>query len=162
MSPAPITTAITAPIRGATSGDTVSPARTPTGSPALKSPRTAPGTSPTVMAPSTRPGSSSGMVGASAVPSSPRSVPVANCGSPSKTTRPWSSTMPRSQIWSTRSSEWVTNRIVRPSRWNSAILSRHFFANASSPTASTSSTSRMSGSTCTATAKPSRTYIPEE
>jgi hypothetical protein len=36
---------------------------------------------------------------------------VANCGSPSKTTRPWSSTTPRSQISSTRLSEWVTNRI---------------------------------------------------
>ena len=34
--------------------------------------------------------------------------------------------------------------------------------NASSPTASTSSTSRISGSTFTATANPSRTYMPDE
>ena len=40
--------------------------------------------------------------------------------------------------------------------------SRHFCWNASSPTASTSSTSSTSGSTLMATAKPSRTYMPDE
>ena len=50
--------------------------------------------------------------------------------------------------------------IVRPSSWNSFTRSRHFCWKRSSPTASTSSTSRMSGSMLTATEKPSRTFMP--
>ena len=49
-----------------------------------------------------------------------------------------------------------------PRRRNSPILSRHLRVKASSPTASTSSMSRTSGSTWMATAKPSRAYMPEE
>ena len=52
--------------------------------------------------------------------------------------------------------------IALPARRNSAIFSRQRRWKSASPTASTSSTSRMSGSTCTATAKPRRTYMPEE
>ena len=44
----------------------------------------------------------------------------------------------------------------------SRILPRHFFWNSASPTASTSSTIRISGSRCAATAKASRTYMPLE
>ncbi len=44
----------------------------------------------------------------------------------------------------------------------SVILPRHFFWNCQSPTASTSSTSRISGSRWAATAKARRTYIPLE
>ena len=51
---------------------------------------------------------------------------------------------------------------MRPSAWKLRTRSRHLAWNASSPTASTSSISRMSGSTCTATANPSRTSIPDE
>ena len=47
-------------------------------------------------------------------------------------------------------------------RGSSANFSLHLRWNASSPTASTSSTSRMSGSTLIATEKPSRTYMPDE
>ena len=39
---------------------------------------------------------------------------------------------------------WLTNSTVRPLALTSRILPRHFFWNAASPTASTSSTSRMS------------------
>ncbi len=42
------------------------------------------------------------------------------------------------------------------------IRSMHLRWNGSSPTASTSSTSRRSGSTWTATANASRTYMPDE
>ncbi len=38
----------------------------------------------------------------------------------------------------------------------------HFFLNGRSPTASTSSTRKMSESVCTATAKPSRENMPDE
>ena len=40
---------------------------------------------------------------------------------------------------------WLTNRTVRPSARSRPILPRHFFWNATSPTASTSSTIRISG-----------------
>ena len=57
---------------------------------------------------------------------------------------------------------WLTNSTVRPERLTSLILPRHFFWKARSPTASTSSTSRISGSMCEATAKASRTNMPLE
>ena len=57
---------------------------------------------------------------------------------------------------------WLTKIIVRPSRATSPILPMHFFWKAASPTASTSSTSRISGSRWAATAKPSRTCMPLE
>ena len=61
-----------------------------------------------------------------------------------------------------RSIEWLTTTIVLPSRCIWRTRARHFFWNASSPTASTSSTSRMSGSRLTATENPSRTNMPDE
>ena len=96
------------------------------------------------------------------VPRILRSVWTAKTGSPSYCTRPWSTTMPRVHSGSTRSSECVTNRIVLPACWNSAIFARHLRANASSPTASTSSMSSTSGSTCTAMENASLTYSPLE
>ena len=87
---------------------------------------------------------------------------TASAAGPEPIMSPEFSTTAKSQIWRTRSEEWVTNRMVRPSSWNSLIRAMHLREKASSPTASTSSTTRMSGSTLTATAKPSRTYIPDE
>ena len=49
-----------------------------------------------------------------------------------------------------------------PSRWSDRMRSRHLDWNAMSPTASTSSTTRMLGSECTAAEKPSRMNIPDE
>ena len=62
----------------------------------------------------------------------------------------------------TVSAECVTSRMVRPSRWNCLTRSMHLRWKRSSPTASTSSITRTSGSMFTATAKPSRTYMPDE
>ena len=55
---------------------------------------------------------------------------------------------------------WLTNSTVRPLRATSSILPRHFCWKSASPTARTSSTIRISGSRCAATAKASRTYMP--
>ena len=63
-----------------------------------------------------------------------RNVRTASPGGASAIISPWSSTIARSQIWRTRSAACVTNRIVRPSRWNRATRSRHLRWNASSPT----------------------------
>ena len=52
--------------------------------------------------------------------------------------------------------------IVLPCWRKSAIFSEHLRWNSASPTASTSSMSRMSGSTLIATENPSRTYMPDE
>ncbi len=60
------------------------------------------------------------------------------------------------------SRSWLTRMIVRPSDFSCANRSRQRFWKAWSPTASTSSTSRISGSTWMATENPSRTYMPEE
>ena len=83
-------------------------------------------------------------------------------GSPRPDVRPWRSHSASSHIFSTRPSVWVTKRIVRPRRRNSAILSRHLRVKASSPTARTSSIRSTSGSTWIATAKPRRMYMPDE
>ncbi len=58
--------------------------------------------------------------------------------------------------------EWETMTIVLPRARRSANFSAHFRWNCSSPTASTSSTRRTSGSTLMATENPRRTYIPDE
>ena len=55
---------------------------------------------------------------------------------------------------------WLTNNTVCPSAAIFPIFPRHFFWNAASPTASTSSTIRISGSRCAATANPRRICIP--
>ena len=52
---------------------------------------------------------------------------------------------------------WLTKRTVRPWLETSCILPRHFFWNSASPTARTSSTTRISGSRWAATAKARRT-----
>src|SRR5215207_6852049 len=83
-------------------------------------------------------------------------------GLPIACNSPWWSIAARSQISITVSSACVTSTIVRPSRWNARTRSRHLAWKASSPTARTSSISRTSGSTCTATANPSRTSMPDE
>ena len=57
---------------------------------------------------------------------------------------------------------WLTKRTVRPLRLTWPIFPRHFCWNWASPTASTSSTTRISGSRCDATANASRVYIPLE
>ena len=57
---------------------------------------------------------------------------------------------------------WVTSTSVLPARRFSWKTSMHFWANAASPTASTSSTSMMSASASTITANASRTIIPDE
>ena len=62
----------------------------------------------------------------------------------------------------TMSRSWLTRMMVRPSAFSWANRSRQRFWNVWSPTASTSSTSRISGSTWMATEKPSRTYMPDE
>src|SRR5918911_368345 len=81
---------------------------------------------------------------------------------PSWRTRPPSSQIARSHIWAIAPRSWLTKKTVRPSRANSDILPRHLRWNSASPTASTSSTATMSGSTWAATAKARRRYMPEE
>ena len=68
----------------------------------------------------------------------------------------------RSQMRSTAFGSWETKTIVPPERLKSPIRPKHFCWNASSPTASTSSSSSTSGLTCIATENPSRMYIPDE
>ena len=55
-----------------------------------------------------------------------------------------------------------TNTIAAPERRNSGQPLVAFLLEAKSPTASTSSISSTSGSTCAATAKPSRAFMPDE
>ena len=81
---------------------------------------------------------------------------------PSKSSRPWLSSSAREHSRVIADMLWLTNRTVRPPRPTSCILPRHFCWNAASPTANTSSTMRISGSRCAATANASRTYIPDE
>ncbi len=57
---------------------------------------------------------------------------------------------------------WLTNTTVRPLPPMSCILPRHFSWNEASPTASTSSTSRISGCRCATTEKASRMNMPLE
>ena len=57
---------------------------------------------------------------------------------------------------------WLTNNTVCPSLATRAILSRHFCWNRKSPTASTSSRIRISGSWWIATENASREYMPVE
>ena len=57
---------------------------------------------------------------------------------------------------------WLTNSTVRPLPATSDMRLRHLVWNSASPTASTSSTIRISGSRWAATAKARRTYMPME
>ena len=81
---------------------------------------------------------------------------------PINRTSPRSSHSASSQSCSTWPVAWLTRMIVRPSLRNSSIFSAHLRWNETSPTASTSSMSRISGSTLAAMAKPRRTVIPDE
>ena len=81
---------------------------------------------------------------------------------PVKAIRPRSISMDRSHSRAIDVRSCEMNSIVVPSRRSSAMRSWHCSWNAASPTASTSSTSRMSASRCAATAKPSRMYMPDE
>ena len=83
-------------------------------------------------------------------------------GVPDVATRPFSSSIARSQRRSTELGSCETNTIVPPARLKSQIRPWHFCWKASSPTASTSSSSRMSGWMCIATEKPRRRYMPDE
>ena len=83
-------------------------------------------------------------------------------GSPMSTTRPRSSSIARSQKRSTAPMSWVTNRIVRPACLQSGELVEALLLESASPTASTSSISRISASTWIAVAKASRTCMPDE
>ena len=81
---------------------------------------------------------------------------------PSNSSRPSRSRTARSQSRSTWVASCETKTIVPPRCLNSKTLPKHLRWKASSPTAKTSSSRRMSASRCAAIAKPSRMYIPEE
>ncbi len=68
----------------------------------------------------------------------------------------------RSQNRLTAPMSWVTKRIVLPSALSRRKTSKHFCWNEASPTASTSSMSRMSASTWLMTLNARRTCMPDE
>jgi hypothetical protein len=81
---------------------------------------------------------------------------------PSSATRPDSSSTARVQRRWIASRLWLTKSTVLPAWATSPILPMHFRWKAASPTASTSSTTRISASRCAATANASRMYMPLE
>src|SRR3989344_5762392 len=88
---------------------------------------------------------------------------MTSAGAPSAARRPFSSSIARVHKLCMAPMLCDTKKIVRPSFFvTSSILPRHFFWNSASPTASTSSTKRISGSRCAATEKARRTYMPLE
>jgi hypothetical protein len=87
---------------------------------------------------------------------------MADSVSPSNATCPRCITTVRGQRMWMACMEWVTKTMVVPDRWRFRMRSKHRSWKPVSPTASTSSTRRMSGSTWMATAKPSRMNIPDE
>ena len=89
-----------------------------------------------------------------------RYAPTTWCDGPSLMTVPLFKRMDRSHRRVIAGMLWETKSTVRPRCPTSSILPRHFFWNAASPTARTSSTSRISGSRCAATAKARRRYMP--
>src|SRR6185312_11352781 len=89
-------------------------------------------------------------------------VAVDQPGRPTSTSRPASSQATVSHSVRMVPIAWLTTTTVLPARRNSANFSMHFSWKAASPTASTSSTSRISGSTLMATENPRRTYMPDE
>ncbi|HEY3788896.1 MAG TPA: ATP-binding cassette domain-containing protein [Urbifossiella sp.] len=91
-----------------------------------------------------------------------REIARASCVGPSNAQRPASKSTQRVVSCAIAWALWLTNSTVRPERSTSFILPRHFSWNCASPTASTSSTMRISGSRWAATANASRTYMPEE
>jgi len=106
-------------------------------------------------------GSATAMPAPSAIRPS-RKIRVASPGSPPRPGTRDSATTPRSQDAAHGVGRCVTSRMVRPSFWNSLDpFDALALESARHPTARTSSTTRTSGSMFTATAKPSRTYMPE-
>ena len=83
-------------------------------------------------------------------------------GAPSMAFRPWSTKSARSQNCSITANWCETMRRLTFSRRFSAMRSTHFAWKSRSPTARTSSTSRISDGTCAATANPRRTTMPVE
>ena len=81
---------------------------------------------------------------------------------PSYSILPCFSTIARSHTWRTMCVEWLTITIVAPCSWRARSRAKHFCWKRASPTARTSSTSRMVGSMCAMTAKPSRMNMPDE
>ncbi len=82
--------------------------------------------------------------------------------SPSIFSSPPSSQVARSHIDWTWPRLWVTSTIVTPFLRSLYTWSKQRRLKRSSPTAITSSSRRISGSTWTATEKPSRTFMPLE
>src|SRR6267142_2547741 len=80
---------------------------------------------------------------------------------PSNASRPWCSTAARGHSSFAASKLWETKQKVTPAARKSRMRALHFSWKRSSPTASTSSTIRTSGSTSWAMANPSRAYMPE-
>ena len=90
-------------------------------------------------------------------------VPVDDVGAaPTARNRPWSSHAALSHMVCTRFRLWVTMMMVAPWLRSRYRWSKQRRWKSSSPTAMTSSMMRMSGSTWTATEKPSRTNMPLE
>ena len=87
---------------------------------------------------------------------------MTRCTGPSAASRPPCSSSARGQSRATAAMLWLTKSTVRPLRAVSLIRSMLRRWKAASPTASTSSISRISGRRCAATAKASRTYMPLE
>ena len=83
-------------------------------------------------------------------------------GLPTASSRPCWSQATWSHIDRIVSVAWLTMTTVLPWARKSANFSMHLAWKLASPTASTSSTSRMSGSTLIATENPRRTYMPDE
>ena len=83
-------------------------------------------------------------------------------GLPSASTRPFRRKMARFESCLTRPRSWETNRTVIFLSRSSSNLRMQRLANTASPTASASSTIRMSGLTWMAVENASRTYIPLE
>ena len=76
--------------------------------------------------------------------------------------RPFSSSRALSQKRCTAPMSWVTSSTVAPLSRMRSNSSKHFCWKAASPTASTSSMSRISASTWIITEKARRTSMPEE
>ncbi len=85
-----------------------------------------------------------------------------SAGSPSFTIPPFSISIARLQYSVTQFMSWVTSTIALASRTSSPTRCLDFSRNDASPVESTSSSSRMSGSTEVAIANPSRARMPDE
>ena len=87
---------------------------------------------------------------------------MAVSASPSYSRSPLRKSRTRGQINRMACMEWLTMTMVVPRCCSSRMRSKHLSWKATSPTASTSSSSSTCGATWTATEKPSRMYMPDE